>query len=37
MFVDGLSLRDNIGGRTNAKIRPMEAEFELVAYMPEAT
>ena len=37
MFVDGLALRDNMVGRTNAQFRPMEAEFELVAYMPEAT
>jgi general secretion pathway protein M len=37
MFVDGLSLRDNMVGRTNSTYRPMEAEFELVAYMPEAS
>lgn len=37
MFVDGLSLRDNMVGRTNATYRPMDAEFELVAYMPEAS
>jgi general secretion pathway protein M len=37
MFVDGLALRDNMVGRTNAKFRPMDAEFELVAYMPETT
>ena len=37
MFVDGLALRDNMVGRTNAQFRPMDAEFELVAYMPETT
>jgi general secretion pathway protein M len=37
MFVDGLSLRDNMAGRTNSTYRPMDAEFELVAYMPEAS
>ena len=37
MFVDGLSLRDDMAGRTNATFRPMNAEFELVAYMPEAS
>lgn len=37
MFVDGVSLRDNMGGRTNGIHRPMDAEFELVAYMPEAS
>jgi general secretion pathway protein M len=35
MFVDDLALRDNMIGRTNAQLRPMDAEFELVAYMPE--
>jgi general secretion pathway protein M len=37
MFVDGLALRDNMVGRTNSQYRPMDAEFELVAYMPEAS
>ena len=37
MFVDGLAPRDTLVGRTNAQFRSMEAEFELVAYMPEAT
>jgi general secretion pathway protein M len=37
MFVDGLALRDNMVGRTNAQFRQMNAEFELVAYMPEAS
>ena len=37
MFVDGLSLRDDMAGRTNAIFRAMNAEFELVAYMPEAS
>ena len=37
MFVDGLALRDDMAGRTNAIFRPMNAEFELVAYMPEAS
>ena len=37
MFVDGLALRDNMVGRTNSTYRPMDAEFELVAYMPETS
>mgnify|MGYP001825556236 FL=1 len=37
MFVDSLALRDNMVGRTNAQFRPMDAEFELVAYMPETS
>ena len=37
MFVDGLALRDNMVGRTNSQYRPMDAEFELVAYMPETS
>ena len=37
MFVDDLAMRDNMAGRTNAQYRPMDAEFELVAYMPEAS
>ena len=37
MFVDDLALRDNMVGRTKAQVRPMDAEFELVAYMPEAS
>jgi general secretion pathway protein M len=37
MFVDELMLRDNSRGRPPIKAlaRPMDAEFELVAYMPE--
>ena len=37
MFLDNVALRDNLIGRTQARVRPMEAEFELVAYMPEAS
>ncbi len=39
MFVDNVSLRDNKAGRgmPQGQLRPMDAEFELVAYMPEAT
>ena len=38
MFVDDLALRDNMTGRARQQniIPPMDAEFELVAYMPEA-
>ena len=37
MFVDDVALRDNMIGRSKAQVRPMDAEFELVAYMPEAS
>ena len=39
MFVDNISLRDNTSGRglSQGKLPPMDAEFELVAYMPEAS
>ena len=39
MFVDELALRDNMTGRARQQniIPPMDAEFELVAYMPEAS
>ena len=39
MFVDDLALRDNLTGRARQQniIPPMDAEFELVAYMPEAS
>lgn len=39
MFVDDIALRDNMAGRQQAagKPRPMDAEFELVAYMPEVS
>ena len=37
MFVDNVALRDNMIGRSKAQVRPMDAEFELVAYMPEAS
>ena len=39
MFVDNISLRDNMAGRSmpQGQLRPMDAEFELVAYMPEAS
>lgn len=37
MFLDDVALRDNMIGRSKAQVRPMDAEFELVAYMPEAS
>ena len=37
MFIDKLALRDTMIGRSQAQVRPMDAEFELVAYMPEAS
>ena len=39
MFVDNVALRDNMSGRSQyqGRLRPMDAEFELVAYMPEAS
>lgn len=39
MFVDDIMLRDNMAGRRpiNGQVRPMDAEFELVAYMPEVS
>jgi general secretion pathway protein M len=35
MFVDNVALRDNMIGRSGAQVRAMDAEFELVAFMPE--
>ena len=39
MFVDDVAMRSNIAGRAqySKQIQPMDAEFELVAYMPEAS
>ena len=39
MFVDKVALRDNMAGRPlySNQVRPMDAEFELVAYMPETS
>jgi general secretion pathway protein M len=37
VFVDNVALRDNMIGRSKALARMMDAEFELVAYMPEAS
>ena len=37
MFVDNVALRDNMIGRSREQVRPMDAEFELVAYMPETS
>ena len=38
MFIDNLSLRNNAAGlrqrQTQAQARPLEAEFDLIAYMP---
>src|SRR5210317_846927 len=37
MFLDNLSLRNNTAGMRQQQlvVRPMEAEFDLIAYMPE--
>ena len=37
MFLDNLLLRNNAAGLRQRQllIRPMEAEFDLIAYMPE--
>jgi hypothetical protein len=39
MFLDNVSLRDNVVGRSQFKVqvRPIDAEFDLIAYMPEAS
>jgi hypothetical protein len=39
MFVDKIGLTDNLIGRNRAQdtVRPMNAEFDLIAYMPEAS
>jgi general secretion pathway protein M len=39
MFVDNVALRDNMVGRSQFKvqIRPIDAEFDLIAYMPETS
>jgi len=39
MFLDNVALRDNMAGRSQFKVqvRPIDAEFELIAYMPEAS
>ncbi len=39
MFLDDVALRNNSPGRSQYRqeIRPMDAEFELVAYMPEVS
>ena len=37
MFIDNVALRDNMISRSRPQVRPMDAEFELVAYMPEAS
>jgi general secretion pathway protein M len=39
MFIDNVALRDNMSGRSQyrGQLRPMDAEFELIAYMPEAS
>lgn len=34
VFVDNVALRDNMIGRTRDQLRSMDAEFELIAYMP---
>ena len=37
LFLDNLSLRNNSAGMRQRQlvVRPMEAEFDLIAYMPE--
>lgn len=37
MFLDNVSLRDNMIGRSGARVRQMDAEFDLIAYMPETS
>ena len=39
MFLDNVSLRDNAVGRSQFKVelRPIDAEFDLIAYMPETS
>lgn len=39
MFLDNLSMYDRMAGRSTAQngVRPMEAEFDLIAYMPDVS
>ena len=37
MFLDNVSLRDNMIGRSEPRLRQMDAEFDLIAYMPETS
>jgi hypothetical protein len=37
MFIENVVLRDNVAGRAEPRVRPMDAEFDLVAYMPETS
>jgi hypothetical protein len=39
MFLDNVSLRDNMVGRSQFKVevRPIDAEFDLIAFMPESS
>ncbi|MDH3531386.1 MAG: type II secretion system protein GspM [Gammaproteobacteria bacterium] len=39
MFLDNVALRDNLAGRRHRQtvVRPMDAEFELIAYMPDTS
>jgi len=37
MFLDNVSLRDNMIGRSEPHVRKMDAEFDLIAYMPETS
>ena len=37
MFLDSVSLRDNMIGRSEPHVRQMDAEFDLIAYMPETS
>lgn len=37
MFLDNVALRDNMIGRSEPHLRQMDAEFDLIAYMPESS
>ena len=37
MFLENVVLRDNVAGRAETQLRQMDAEFDLVAYMPETS
>ena len=39
MFLDNLSMHDRMAGRSTGQtgVRPMEAEFDLIAYMPDVS
>ena len=37
IFLENVVLRDNVAGRAETQLRQMDAEFDLVAYMPETS